>query len=44
MNYRWPFLAAALVVSTGAAISAVLIAYVLAVDIQSDNDTLNEKS
>ena len=40
MNYRWPFLAAALVVATG----AVFIAYVLAVDIQSDADLLTEKS
>lgn len=40
MNYRWPFLAAAVVVSTGAA----FIAYVLAVDIQSDADLYDEKS
>lgn len=40
MNYRWPFLVAAAVVSIGAA----FIAYVLAVDIQSDEATLTEKS
>ncbi|MGV8875513.1 MAG: hypothetical protein ACOH2Q_23520 [Rhodococcus sp. (in: high G+C Gram-positive bacteria)] len=40
MNYRWPFLAASLIVSTGVA----FIAYILAVDIQSDADLLTEKS
>jgi hypothetical protein len=40
VNYRWPFLAAALIVSAGAG----CIAYVLAVDIQSDADLLTEKS
>lgn len=40
MNYRWPFLGVAVLVSLGAA----AIAYVLAVDIQSDADLLTEKS
>lgn len=40
MNYRWPFLAAAVVVSMGAA----FIAFILAVDIQSDADLYDEKS
>jgi hypothetical protein len=40
VNYRWPFLAAAVIVSAGAA----AIAYILAVDIQSEADTLTEKS
>ncbi|WP_256980416.1 MULTISPECIES: hypothetical protein [Nocardiaceae] len=40
MNYRWPFLVAAVILSAGAA----AIAYVLAVDIQSDADLYDEKS
>lgn len=40
MNYRLPYLAAALTVAAVAG----FIAYVLAVDIQSDEATLTEKS
>ncbi|WP_256991057.1 hypothetical protein [Rhodococcus sp. 06-235-1A] len=40
MNYRVPFLAAAVIVAAGAA----FVAYVLAVDIQTDEQTLTEKS
>ncbi|WP_280634560.1 hypothetical protein [Rhodococcus sp. 1R11] len=40
MNYRVPFLAAAVIVAAAAG----FVAYVLAVDIQSDEQTLTEKS
>ncbi|WP_268988707.1 hypothetical protein [Rhodococcoides fascians] len=44
MNYRAPFLAAAVLVAAAAAVGAAAIAYVLAVDIASDEQTLTEKS
>lgn len=40
VNYRAPFLVAAVTIAAAAA----FVAYVLAVDIQSDEQTLTEKS